>query len=219
MSLNATTSPSTRRNVLNLMSYPSRTTVLSVQGDRPVRSGRPSCPFRATVLSVQGDRPGVLLGLGVLLVQYDGLDVLLDKDNGLDVLLVDDDGLDVLLVEDDGLHKHLSDAIRVAVGRRSPVLQIPEAVVSHSPRDANTGVAVGDTCRELEDCRRLVQSRQAAFIVLSFVRVVHLYVALMLFGQLFDGCIDDAGMRANACELRFFIFVVDRITRKNVSSD
>lgn len=125
--------------------------------------------------------------------------------------------LDAVLVKDDGLQKHLSDAIWVAVGRRSMVLH--ETVVSHSPRDANTGVAVGDTCRELEDCRRLVQSRQAALIVLSFVRVVHLYVALMLFGQLFDGCIDDAGMRANACELRFFIFVVDRITRKNVSSD
>ena len=82
-------------------------------------------------------------------------------------------------------HKYLSYAIRVAVGRWSSILQVPEAVVSHSTRDANTGVAVGDTCRELEDCRRLVQSRQAALIVLSFVRVVHIYVALVLFGQLF----------------------------------
>ena len=101
----------------------------------------------------------------------------------------------ILLVQDGRSDEHLGDTVRVAVGRWSPVLQVPEAVLSHRPRDADAGVAVGDTCRELEDRRSFVETRQTALVVLALVGVVHLDVTLVGRRQLLDGCVDDAAER------------------------
>ena len=59
----------------------------------------------------------------ILLVDEGRLGVLFGEYEGIDLVLVEDDTIDLLLVEDEG-HKHLGDAVRVAVGRRSPVLQV-----------------------------------------------------------------------------------------------
>ena len=103
----------------------------------------------------------------------------------------------VLLVHHRRPDQHLGDAVRVTIGRRTTVLQVPEPVLGHGPRDAHAGVTVGHAGRELVDRRRFVQARQTALVVSSLVRVVHLNVTLVLLRELLDGRVDDAATRAS----------------------
>lgn len=86
--------------------------------------------------------------------------------------------------------QHLRDAVGVAVGRRSAVLQVAIAIFAHLPRNPDAGAAVGDSGRELVQTRRLVPSRQSALIVFPLFRVVGLDVFQVLQSQLLDGLVD-----------------------------
>ncbi|KAI0230407.1 hypothetical protein LSAT2_019246, partial [Lamellibrachia satsuma] len=104
------------------LNYSARSTLPGANGDNNIAlyADRNVC-WRHSQKTAMG---GKELANEVVLTSYSSMKAALASGEyeGIDLVLVEDDTIDLLLVEDEG-HKHLGDAVRVAVGRRSPVLQ------------------------------------------------------------------------------------------------
>ena len=97
-----------------------------------------------------------------------------------------------LLVQQSCFHQDLRHRVRVAVGRRPAILQVPVAILSHLARDADGGTPVGHPGREVLDAGGLVAARQTASVVGAFLGVVGPDVLRVFLGQLGDGFLYDA---------------------------
>jgi len=94
------------------------------------------------------------------------------------------------LVDDRRTHDLLGDAVRVAVGRRSPVLHVAVAFLGHLARNADRRAAVGDARREVVDVARLMQPGQSSLVVATSMRVVRSDVSVVMHAQLLNRLLD-----------------------------
>jgi len=90
----------------------------------------------------------------------------------------------------DGACYHLHHTVRVAVGSRTPILEISVAVNHHLVRDADGRVVIGSAAGEVVNVARLTASRQSSLVVLATFRVVRADVARMLLTQLLNRLLD-----------------------------
>lgn len=96
----------------------------------------------------------------------------------------------LLLGETDGGDDSLGHDVRVAVGSRTAVLEVPAAVFVHLPRNTHTGSTVRHARREVVDARGLVATRETALIVTTATRVVGGDVFPMFARKFLDGAFD-----------------------------
>lgn len=70
-----------------------------------------------------------------------------------------------LFVQQTGADQGLGHAVRVAVGGRTAVFEVPLLLLAHAARNADAGAAVGHTSGEFVDVRGLVVAGEAASVV------------------------------------------------------
>jgi len=92
----------------------------------------------------------------------------------------------VVRAEDGRADYHLRDAIRITVGRRTPILQVPATILANLARNADRRSAVGNSSREVVDAARLVVTSQATLVVATSHRIIHTDVTHVLFAQLLN---------------------------------
>ena len=75
-----------------------------------------------------------------------------------------------LFIQAASAHHNFSDLIRIAIGRRSTVLQISTLMFSHISRNSNGSSTIGYTGREIMNRWSLMQTSQSSFIVFAWRR-------------------------------------------------
>jgi len=97
--------------------------------------------------------------------------------------------------EQHGAYHHLHDAVRIAVGSRSPILQVATPVDHDLARDPHGRVVKWRATGKVTDMTRFAGPRQSPLIVFAAFRVVRTDVTCMLFAQLPYGLLDLTDVR------------------------
>jgi len=96
----------------------------------------------------------------------------------------------IVPAEDGRTYDHFRHAVRIAVGRWTPVFQVAAPLLGDVARNADGDSAVGNSRREIVDVAGLVATRQSPLVVVSVAWIVHANVTIVVALQLLDGCLD-----------------------------
>lgn len=97
-----------------------------------------------------------------------------------------------LLVQQTGADQGFGHAVRVAVGRRAAVFEVPLFLLAHVAGNANAGAAVGDACGEFVDVGGLVVAGETAGVVQPSFGVIGTDVVTVPLTELLDAILNSS---------------------------
>lgn len=98
-----------------------------------------------------------------------------------------------LFVQQTGADQGLGHAVRVAVGGRAAVFEVPLLLLAHAAGNADAGTAVGHAGREFVDVGGLVVAGEAASVVQPAFGVVGTDMVTVPLAKLLDAVLDSPG--------------------------